>query len=232
MNTKIKKIFIFGIMLSLIVLNNAFVYASSFKFDAKAEKEIYKLGEEVYVDMNISEINAGTYGINVIGADLEYDENVFESIEFINKNKWEYEYNSSKTSEKYGKVLFTNISSGVKEAEGIGMIKFKLKSNLSDMETQIKLKQITSNDGKNLLSQGDRIITIKIVNDKKQDEPKDEPKDEQKNETKQETIKENNNIPQTGQTRIIYIIVGVIIAGCIIVLSIIAVLKKKKENKH
>ena len=112
------------------------------------------------------------------------------------------------------------------------MIKFKLKSNLSDMETQIKLKQITSNDGKNLLSQGDRIITIKIVNDKKQDEPKDEPKDEQKNETKQETIKENNNIPQTGQTRIIYIIVGVIIAGCIIVLSIIAVLKKKKENKH
>ena len=59
MNTKIKKIFIFGIMLSLIVLNNAFVYASSFKFDAKAEKEIYKPGEEVYVDMNISEINVG-----------------------------------------------------------------------------------------------------------------------------------------------------------------------------
>ena len=93
------------------------------------------------------------------------------------------------------------------------MIKFKLKSNLSDMETQIKLKQITSNDGKNLLSQGDRIITIKIVNDKKQDEPKDEPKDEPrdeskdepKNEPKQEIIKENNNIPQTGQTRILYI---------------------------
>lgn len=230
MNTKIKKIFVFGIMLSLIILNTTFVYASSFKFDAKAEKEIYKPGEEVYVDMNISEINAGTYGINVIETNLEYDENIFESIEFINKNKWEYEYNSNKTSDKYGKVLFTNISSGVKESEGIGMIKFKLKSNLSDMETQIKLKQITSNDGKNLLSQGDIIITIKIVNDKKQDEPKDEPKDEQKNETKQETIKENNNIPQTGQTRIIYIIVGVIIAGCIIVLSIIAVLKKKKEN--
>lgn len=112
------------------------------------------------------------------------------------------------------------------------------------METQIKLKQVTSNDGKELIQEGDRVITIKIVNDKEEienpeEEPEEEPekeqeepKDEVVEDETQDIVKDDNvQIPQTGQTRILYIIIGIIIAICLIVLVLIIILGKKKEDK-
>lgn len=223
-------------MLLIAILNTTFVNAGSFKFDAYAQKEIYKPGEDVYVYMDIDEIQAGEEGINVVEMNLEYDKDVFESMEFIKSNEWNYDYNSDESSEKFGKLLYTNISSGVTEAENISTIKFKLKSNLEDMETQIILNQVTSNDGKELMLEGNRIITIKIVNDKPEElpkEPEDEPENKPSEEPKDEPVVEDNikNIPQTGQTRILYIIFGIIIAICLILLIVIAILKRKKDKE-
>ena len=223
MNVKKVIIIIILLFVGFVTTSNA----SSFSFNAEAQKEVFKPGEEVLVSLDVSNIEAGKEGINVVEMTLEYDENVFESMEFIKQNEWNSTYNNDKNSNKFGKILYTNISKGVIEAQKIGNIKFKLKDNLSDMETEIKLLRVTSNDGKELISEGDRIIKIKIVNDKetpKEPEKQEEPKQEIK---KQEEV--IRDIPQTGQTRVIYYIVCFIILCAVVSLIVIAISTNKKK---
>ena len=52
---------------------------------------------------------------------------------------------------------------GVNSYEEIGNIVFKLKDNLDEMETEIKLKSITSNDSNELIDSNDQIIKLKII---------------------------------------------------------------------
>lgn len=267
MKSNLNRVLSFLAIIFIIVLNLSFVNASSFEFIAKAQKEVFKPGEDIVIDMVIDNIDAGKEGINVVETSLEYNKEIFETMEFITKNNWNYDYNDDESSNKFKKLLFTNISSGITEKQSIGNIKFKLKSNLPDMETKIILKQVTSNDGKELMNLGDRVVTIKIENDKKEDEPKeDEPKgepkddeskeepkddeskeepkdDEQKSESKtteeknkeeQKQVKEESkSMPQTGQTRLFYIIVGSIIGVLVFALITIIIFanKKKDDNK-
>lgn len=214
------------IMLILIISMAINVKASSFTFTAKAQKEIVNPGDEVIIDMNISNINAGSEGINVIETSLEYDKSIFESMEFEKKNDWKVEYNDISGHSKQGKVLFVKMVSGVKQDEEIGKIKLKLKQNLGEMETEIKLKKITSNDGKESIHEGDRIIKIKIVKAQTPSDTTDTTVN--KNPTKDD----NTKMPKTGQLRLVYIVLGIVIIVCIIVLIYLKTKNKEKENKQ
>lgn len=133
------------------------VFASSFKFTAKAEREVINIGDTVIVDMSIDEIDAGEEGINVVEMWFEYDKDVFENVEFIETNNWRIVYN-----EETGKLLIVKMVEGVKVSEKIGQIKLKSRNDLEDIDTEIKLKEVTSNDGYELISEGDRVIKIRI----------------------------------------------------------------------
>lgn len=164
-----KKIFLTTLSIFLItqVLNT--VSASSYNFLAKVDKEIVNSGDKVTVSMNVSDIDTKDEGINVVEYKLEYDENIFESMNYVEKNDWKVVYNNDKNSDRYGKTLLSKIVSGVNKQEEIGNIEFKLKDNLDDMETEIKLRSVTSNDSKELISQGDKVIKLKILKNKSTD---------------------------------------------------------------
>lgn len=221
---KSKKITI-CMILTLMISMVAIVKASSFTFTAKAQKEIVNPGDEVIIDLNISNINAGSEGINVIETSLEYDNSIFESMEFEKQNDWKVEYNDISGHNKQGKILFVKMVSGVKQDEEIGKIKLKLKQNLGEMETEIRLENITSNDGKELIHEGDRIIKIKIVKAQTPSDIADTTVN--KNPTKDD----NTKMPKTGQLRVVYIVLGIVIIVCIIVLIYLKTKNRKKENK-
>lgn len=155
-----KKFFISLILASLILLN-CISYCSSYKFTATADKTTVNPGDEVYISLKVSDINACSDGINVVETTLLYDTSVFEKFEFVEKNNWKVTYNSNQ-GDRYGKLLYTKMITGVTDDEEIGILKFKLKDDLKEMETEIKLLQVTSNDGYELMNEGDRIITLKI----------------------------------------------------------------------
>lgn len=207
------------IVFLIIVSSITIVKASSFNFNAKAQKEIVNPGDEVIIDMDVSDIDAGKEGINAVEMFLEYDKNIFENMEFDKQNNWKVEYNDIQGHSKQGKVLFVKMTSGVNENQEIGKIKLKLKDNLGEMETEIKLKEITSNDGKELMPDGDRIIKIRIV----------KPQDGTQGKDKLE--EENISMPKTGQQRIMYIALGFIIIACIIMLVYLKVKNKKIKNR-
>ena len=274
MNTKLTKIFSIAVIILLFVFNICSVNASSFEFNASAQKEIFKPGEEVIVDLVIDNIDAGEYGINVVETRLQYENNILEfdaNSGFIAQNNWNYAYNNNQSNQKYGKLLYSNISSGITSKQSIGKIKFKLKPDLPDLETEIVLKQVTSNDGKALMNVGDKVVKIKVINDTDptpdpnptpdpdpdpnpnptpdpdsdpdlNPTPNPDPDPEKENPTKntpnnnQENKiiikKEENQIPQTGQTRVLYITIGSIIAVTSASLVTITIISKKNKNNQ
>ncbi len=159
-----KKIVI--LVLTIIMLwGSAFsVQANSFKFNVTTEKEEVKAGDIVKIDMQVSGIDVEE-GINVIEANLECDETVFDGVAFENTNGWTTNYQIEK-----GKVRFltTKIEEGITQEEKIGQIQLKIKDNLEKMETEIKINEIASNDGMELIKEEDKSIKIKI--DKKLNE--------------------------------------------------------------
>lgn len=63
-----------------------------------------------------------------------------------------------------GNFLVSNIVAGVNTQQKIGEIKFKVREDVKKgITTEIKFKDITSNDGGNLVKETDKSITIKII---------------------------------------------------------------------
>ncbi len=192
-----KKVCGYVIGLFLILAMVCHVQASSYKFTATPSKTTVKPGDEVTISLKVQDIDAGMEGINVVETSLVYDTAVFDKFEIVDKNEWTSTYNNN-SGERYGKLLFKKMVTGVKDDEVIGVLKFKLKEKLDITETKIKLLQVTSNDGYELLNEGDRIITLKIVKEDNQnpgDEPSKDPADEPNKEPSDEPNKEPDNKP-------------------------------------
>ena len=178
-----KKIVISILFISVFLLSYC-TYASSFKFTATPEIIAVKPGDEVSVTLKISDIDAGNEGINVVETTLEYDNNYIDSIDFIDKNDWNSTYNSNQ-GDLFGKLLYSKMVVGVKDDEEIGVLKIKIKENVDEFETQVKLKNVTSNDGYSLMDDGTKTVTLKykIVTPDPQPTPPDdkEPEKEPEN---------------------------------------------------
>ena len=156
-----KFIISFILLFSVLAFNS--VYASTFSFSTLPELESVVPGEELLITLKVSDIDAGEDGINVVETKLEYDKSIIDSIEFVEKNNWKSTYNPNE-GDLYGKLLYTKMVTGVKDDEEIGVLKVKIKDSLtSNFFTEIKLLQVTSNDGYTLMNDGDKIIRLVYI---------------------------------------------------------------------
>ena len=203
-----RKIVIISFMIIMIIGMLNYSQAASFDFIANADKTEVKSGEEVTIELKVSNIDMGEKGINVIEGQLEYDNNFLENVTLISDNNWKLTYNNEEDKLK-GKFLLDKMESGIKVEEKVGEIKVKVKDKAKNGETQIKIKGIKSNDGENLIDEEDRIITLKIT----------------ENNTNTEN-QEKRNV-NTGDK--ILLAIGIIILVAIINISII-ILKRKKRK--
>ena len=80
----------------------------------------------------ITDINEG---INTVVGYIEYEQDLFESFEFLGDNEWTVTYNDNKSSELYGKFALITIQNGVTESTKIANLKLTLKGDLPDGET-------------------------------------------------------------------------------------------------
>lgn len=154
-------ILIFIIIMILGISN--YSQASSFNLDISADKTEIEAGEETEINVKLTNIDMGEKGINVVEGTLEYDKDFIENIQLEGINEWKKIYNTEDGKLK-GKFLFDKMNEGIKEEESIGTIKVKIKEDAKQGETQIKIKDIKSNDGENLVDTEDKVITLKISN--------------------------------------------------------------------
>ena len=104
----------------------------------------------------------GSDGINTIEGYINYDEDVIESIELIDKNDWKHKYNTNKGSNLYGKFLTINEVNGIKDREDFLILKIKIKSKVYKSKSIINIYKIISNDGNELVSTDNKSIILNI----------------------------------------------------------------------
>lgn len=156
---RIKQIIgIFAIFMIFVTSINA----SSYDLSVNPENIKAKMGDTLEIEINLKNIDMGEKGINVIEGYIEYDEDVIESIEIIDENQWQMTYNNDKKSELYGKFLSKKNIEGTKGNEKIAKIKLKIKDKISKTTSQVKIKEITSNDGEKLINIGEKIVNLEF----------------------------------------------------------------------
>lgn len=232
---KVKNIMMVIAMIMVIIGNINYSEASDFSFKAEADKIEVEPGEEVIIEMKISDINMGEHGINTVEGNLEYDENFFSSMELVNENDWEITYNNE-NGERKGKFLTAKMTEGVKEEECVGKIKVKVREDIKQGEGQVKIKTIQSNDGEELVDEGERIINVKI---KKADEEPNLPSngnEENKNE-EDKTIGEGNNNYKNEKTENaktgdkIILVLGAVAVVVLVNIGIMILYKRKNKTQ-
>lgn len=209
---------------------------SSFKATVSSTKTSLKPGEEITVTVSVADIQMGEKGINTIEGNLQYDKDIFEEVKSNSiqaQSNWTTTYNDE-SSTLNGKFLAVNLSEGVKENTNIFSVKFKVKKNITESKTtQINFKDITSNDGADLVSVGTKSVNITInVSEEIKEESKNEIKNEIKKETeKTQTIdntKSKTILPKTGISQIVLIILVLVI---LFVITFGLICRKYKDVK-
>ena len=142
MKTKLKTLITVSIM-ALIVVISTISNAASVGMLLSSNSKL-KAGDTVTVTMSLGNIDAGN-GIDTITAELNYDKNVFETVETSNliaSNSWTPTYASSTN------MLTVLKNSKVTKGETVLTITLKVKSTLSVKSTTLTLKDIVVSGGR------------------------------------------------------------------------------------
>lgn len=142
MKTKLKTLITVSIM-ALIVVISTISNAASVGMLLSSNSKL-KAGDTVTVTMSLGNIDAGN-GIDTITAELNYDKNVFETVETSNliaSNSWTPTYASSTN------MLTVLKNSKVTKGEAVLTITLKVKSTLSVKSTTVTLKDIAVSGGR------------------------------------------------------------------------------------
>ena len=142
MKAKLKTLITVSIM-ALIVVISTISNAASVGMSLSSSSKL-KAGDTVTVTMSLGNIDAGN-GIDTITAELNYDKNVFETVETSNliaSNSWTPTYASSTN------MLTVLKNSKVTKGETVLTITLKVKSTLSVKSTTVTLKDIVVSGGR------------------------------------------------------------------------------------
>lgn len=142
MKTKLKTLLTISIM-ALILVISTISNAASVGMTLSSNSKL-KAGDTVTVTMSLGNIDAGN-GIDTITAELNYDKNVFETVETSNliaSNSWTPTYASSTN------MLTAVKNSKVTKGETVLTITLKVKSTLSVKSTTVTLKDIVVSGGR------------------------------------------------------------------------------------
>ncbi len=153
-----------SILIIVSILIPTQVQADSFKLQATANKSNVKAGETVTITLKLADIDAGELGINTIESYLEYDKEIFEEVtqsSIQSLNNWSITYNDEETAYK-GKMLAVILQAGVTENQDIGTVTLKVKNGVTYTNTEIKIKNITSNNGSELITETNKVIPLEI----------------------------------------------------------------------
>lgn len=155
-----KKLGLIMILSIIMVSLTGIVSASSFDVGVNPIEVTAKQGESIEVKVDLKDIDMKEKGINTLEGYINFDEDVIENVEVETKNDWQIEYNKDSNSDLYGKFLMVKDMEGIKENEEVLTLKIKVKDKVKKESTKVILKDLTSNDGENLVNIGNKEINI------------------------------------------------------------------------
>ena len=152
---------ILAVIFSMILISfTGIISASSFDVSVNPKEITAKPGETINVKVSLKDIDMCRNGINILEGNINFDKEMIENVDVEGENNWKIEYNNDTNSDLNGKFLMIKDVNGIKDDEEILNLKIKIKDNIKKANTKILLKDLTSNDGNNLINIGSREINI------------------------------------------------------------------------
>lgn len=152
---------ILAVIFSMILISfTGIISASSFDVSVNPKEITAKPGETINVKVSLKDIDMSGNGINILEGNINFDKEMIENVDVEGENNWKIEYNKDSNSDLNGKFLMIKDVNGIKDDEEILNLKIKIKDNIKKANTKILLKDLTSNDGNNLINIGSREINI------------------------------------------------------------------------
>ena len=152
---------ILAVIFSMILISfTGIISASSFDVSVNPKEITAKPGENINVKVSLKDIDMSGNGINILEGNINFDKEMIENVDVEGENNWKIEYNNDTNSDLNGKFLMIKDVNGIKDDEEILNLKIKIKDNIKKANTKILLKDLTSNDGNNLINIGSREINI------------------------------------------------------------------------
>lgn len=152
---------ILAVIFSMILISfTGIISASSFDVSVNSKEITAKPGETINVKVSLKDIDMSGNGINILEGNINFDKEMIENVDVEGENNWKIEYNKDSNSDLNGKFLMIKDVNGIKDDEEILNLKIKIKDNIKKANTKILLKDLTSNDGNNLINIGNKEINI------------------------------------------------------------------------
>lgn len=152
---------ILAVIFSMILISfTGIISASSFDVSVNPKEITAKPGETINLKVSLKDIDMSGNGINILEGNINFDKEMIENVDVEGENNWKIEYNNDTNSDLNGKFLMIKDVNGIKDDEEILNLKIKIKDNIKKANTKILLKDLTSNDGNNLINIGSREINI------------------------------------------------------------------------
>jgi len=144
--------------------------ASSFSASLTTEKKEVKAGEVISIKLNVSNIEMSN-GLMALSGKLIYDEEIFEAITTNNMGgivstslskinglgSW-----SSPTYTSVTKMFVLDANDYITEASGVVEIQLKVKSDISEQETTVRVTDIVASNGEEDIPAQDVSITLNV----------------------------------------------------------------------
>jgi len=161
-------ILIFWGMICLMSIQ-CFALQGNFTFSVGTTEKVVKPGEEVEIDLKVSDITSEKNGINAVQGDLSHSgKDVVESIDIVGKTNWSIQINKEENSNLKGRFVLSNLN-GITTDQTIGTLKIKIKEGAQAGDVgYIYLKNVHSSYANNNgVTEEDKTnsydVTIKIT---------------------------------------------------------------------
>ncbi len=199
------------VLFVLIILSILGISTNVYAFDLLINIDSKNLYENTFnTTLQVSDLEKNSEGINAISGKIIYDENVFENISLSGINNWSVIYNDEEGNKNRGKFVLITTSGNITETTDVAKILFKLKPNIKNVKTQIKIEQIESSYQSKKIQTSDKDINIEINNNNV------------------EIVKNNSNDNIKKETKNYYIFVLIV---AVIIITLLVIVKIKKERK-
>ena len=202
-----------NVLFVLIILLILGICTNVYAFDLFLNIDSENLSENTFnTTLQVLDLEKNSEGINAISGKIIYDENVFENVSLSGINNWSVIYNDEEGNENRGKFVLITTSGNITETTDVAKILFKLKPDINNAKTQIKIEQIESSYQSKKIQTSDKEINIEINN----------------NIVKIVKNNTNDNIKKENKNYFIY----VLIATVIIALLVMVIIKKERKTNE
>ena len=134
--------------------------------EINADKTEIKAGDKITISVKIKDVSIEE-GMNSMQGQLVYDKDDWEQVtkeDIKSKNNWSITYNDEET-ESEGKFILINFGSGEVKEQELLEITLKSKKKIIGGNSEIKLTELYTTDGENMIKIEDQAKEINIQGD-------------------------------------------------------------------